>query len=256
MKNVPPNYVPVAQARAMPGLRLVLTAGVPGPWSVAAKAILDVKGIPYAAASQVIGDPNAELEDWTGHTNAPIAVYEDERARTGWAEILLLAERLRPEPSLIPASAEQRALMFGLAHEICGEQGLGWIARIILFAAQAEAGMDAYAALRKRYSSGEDVNACITRLKAIIGMFERQMERQAESGSDYLIGESLTALDIYWMAFSNLLDPMSEDLCEMPEFYRAIGPTTMNKLQEAPPAILLEHRDRTARRHFSLPLAC
>lgn len=254
--NTAPDYVPIAEARAMPGLRLVLTAGVPGPWSVAAKAILDVKGVPYTAASQIVGDANAELEDWTGHTNAPIAIYNDERARTVWAEILLLAERLKPEPSLIPASAEQRALMFGLAHEICGEQGLGWTARIILFAAQAEAGMDAYAELRKRYSSGEDLAACITRLKALIGMFERQMERQDDAGSDYLIGDSLTALDIYWMAFSNLLHPMSEELCEMPEFYRGVGPMTMDRLQETVPPILLEHRDRTARRHFALPLAC
>lgn len=254
--NRAPSYVPVAEARAMPGLRLVLTAGVPGPWSVAAKAIMDYKGVPYVPVAQVAADANIDLVDWTGHMNAPTAMYEDERARTVWAEILFLAERLKPEPSLIPASAEQRALMLGLAHEICGEQGLGWIARIILFTAQEEAGITAYSELKKRYSSGEDITACIARLKAIIGMLERQMERQADAGSDYLIGDSPTALDIYWMAFSNLLDPMPDELCEMPEFYKGVGPMTMARLQERVPPILLEHRDRTARRHFALPLAC
>lgn len=251
-----PAYVPVEEARGLPGLRLVLTAGVPGPWSVAAKAIMDAKGVPYTPVAQVVGDPNAALLDWTGHTNAPIAMYDDERARTVWAEILFLAERLKPEPSLIPASPEQRALMIGLAHEICGEQGLGWSARLVLFAAQEEGGNTAYSALRQRYSSGEDIGACIARVKAVLGMLERQMERQADAGSDYLIGESLTALDIYWMAFSNLLDPMAEELCEMPDYYRQVGPTTMIKLRQPVPPILLAHRDRTARRHFALPLAC
>ena len=32
------EYIEVEQARAMSGLRLVLTPGVPGPWSEAARA--------------------------------------------------------------------------------------------------------------------------------------------------------------------------------------------------------------------------
>ena len=46
------------------------------------------------------------------------------------AEILLLAERLAPTPSLLPADPAVRALAFGLAHEICGEAGLGWSRRL------------------------------------------------------------------------------------------------------------------------------
>src|SRR5258708_14238712 len=59
-------------------------------------------------------------------------MYNDERPRTGWAEILLLAERLAPNPSLLPKAAADRALVFGLAHEICGEQGLAWSRRLQL----------------------------------------------------------------------------------------------------------------------------
>lgn len=251
-----PAYVPIAEARNLKGLRLVMAAGVPGPWGVAAKAILDVKGLPYTPVAQVAGEPNTDLMEWTGQNNAPIIVYNDERARSGWAEILLLAERLQPEPALIPASPEQRALMLGLSHEICGEQGLGWAARLVLFILQEQAGETGYTALKSRYSSGETLEQCVARVNAIVGMLERQMERQAQAGSDYLIGDSLTALDLYWMAFSNLLDPMAPDLCEMPDFYRQIGPAIVPQLSGPVPEILLAQRDRTARRHLPLPLGC
>ena len=42
------DYLEVADAIGKPGLRLVLTTGVPGPWGESAKGIFDVKGIPYA----------------------------------------------------------------------------------------------------------------------------------------------------------------------------------------------------------------
>jgi glutathione S-transferase len=251
-----PEFVTIAEGRKLSGLRLALTQGVPGPWSVAAKSIMEVKGIPFKAVPQLAAQLNEELQEWTGHTNAPIAIYNDERPRVGWVEILLLAERLAPEPALIPASPEQRALMFGLAHEICGEQGYGWCARALLFAIQEEAGEGAYTSLKNRYSSGESPDQCAARINAIISMFERQMERQAEAGSDYLIGDSLTALDIYWMAFSNMMVAMEPDMCIMPDFYKQIGPTLDTRLERPTPAILIEHRNRIARRHLSLPIEC
>ena len=63
------------------GLRLVLTAGVPGPWGEAAKGVFHVKGVPFARVRQEAGAANQELVEWTGHDNAPVAVYDDERAR-------------------------------------------------------------------------------------------------------------------------------------------------------------------------------
>lgn len=251
-----PEYVTIAEGRKLSGLRLALTQGVPGPWSVAAKSIMEVKGIPFKAVPQLAAQPNEELKEWTGHTNAPIAIYNDERARVGWIEILLLAERLAPEPALIPASPEQRALMFGLAHEICGEQGYGWCARALLFAIQEEAGEGAYTSLKNRYSSGESPEQCAARINAIISMFERQLERQAEAGSDYLIGDSLTALDIYLMAFSNMMVAMEPDMCSMPDFYTQIGPTLDTRLERPTPPIIIEHRNRIAKRHLSLPIEC
>ena len=124
------EYTSVADARDLPGLRLVLSMGAPGPWGEAAKSIFHVKAIPYVAVGQMPGMPNEELVEWTGHANAPTAILDSEKARTGWAEILFLAERIAPEPRLVPQDASDRALMFGLSHEICGEMGLGWCRRL------------------------------------------------------------------------------------------------------------------------------
>ena len=120
------DYVDIGEGRKRDGLRLVLTAGVPGPWSEGAKALFHVKGIDFVPVRQVPGESDEELRDWTAQTSAPVAVYGDERPRSSWVEILYLVERLAPEPRLIPENIEERARMFGLLHEVCGDQGFGW----------------------------------------------------------------------------------------------------------------------------------
>src|SRR5688572_14096268 len=113
------EYVSVAEARGMKGLRLALSAGVPGPWTIAARALFDVRKVPYVPVRQVIMAPNEDLVAWTGRRNAPVAVYDDEPAVDGWLEILVLAERLGRGPSLFPDDPVERALSVGFSAEIC-----------------------------------------------------------------------------------------------------------------------------------------
>ena len=80
------------------------------------------------------GEPNADIVAWGGEASAPIVAWAKEKPINRWIDILYLAERLAPKPSLIPADATQRALMIGLSHEICGEMGIGWNRRLQLFA--------------------------------------------------------------------------------------------------------------------------
>ena len=122
------QFVELEAAKTRPGMRLVSVGGVPSPWSEAAKGILHVKRIPHVGVRLTSGD--AAIAEWTGCDNAPVALFEDEAPRSGWAEILLLAERLAPTPRLIPEDPDERALLFGLAFEICGEDGFGWCRRL------------------------------------------------------------------------------------------------------------------------------
>jgi len=102
------DYLEVEAARHMPGLRLVLTAGVPGPWGEAAKGLFRVKRIPFVQVRQVGGGENQALAEWTGQTSAPVAAWNDERPRTTSTDILFLAEGLAREPAFAPL-ARRRA---------------------------------------------------------------------------------------------------------------------------------------------------
>src|SRR6185369_12305452 len=72
------------------------------------------------------------LKQWAGQRTGPVAVYAQERPRSGWADILELAERLAPVPSLLPTDAADRALVLDLARQLCGESGLAWSRRLQL----------------------------------------------------------------------------------------------------------------------------
>ncbi|MFN2426755.1 MAG: hypothetical protein ABR587_09970 [Candidatus Binatia bacterium] len=255
------DYRSVSEARDLGGLRLVLSTGVPGPWGEAAKSILHAKALAYCAVAQHPGMANEELVAWTGHANAPIAMYDNEAPRTGWAEILFLAERLAPEPRLIPDDPVERAQMFGLSHEICGENGLGWSRRLMMIDALlspdgSEVGRRAGAVLGARYGySKEAAAAAPGRAAAVLDLLAGQLEKQHAAGHDFLVGNALSAVDIYWATFAVLLCPMDAEHCPMPEYlrgwYNTLGPVVGAALTPA----LVAHRDRIYRNYLQLPMS-
>lgn len=246
------SYIDVAEARKRQGLRLVLTQGIPAPWGMAARALYEVKKIPFIAVIQAPGADNEELVAWTGHNSAPIAMYDDERPRALWSEQLMLAERLAPEPALVPADQERRAEMLAICHEICAEDGLGWNLRNLIFEAGRESGQVLPQFVRK-YGSGTTAAYCKQRINQVLGWLGRKLEAQQASGSRYLVGDALSAADLYWTAFSNLMAPMSDDIVEVPEYYRGFGVTCMAAV-EVPMDALFAHREHIARDYFDTPL--
>jgi glutathione S-transferase len=248
------RYVTVEEAVALPGLRIAFTRGLPNPWSLAARAFFDMKGIPYTAVAQLPGEPNEALGAWTGQTSAPVAMLNDERPRSNWFEILLLAERLEPEPSLIPTDEYQRADMFGVSFEICAEDGLGWATRFLYWASKGASA--AHSNLQAKYSSGETAEHARRRVNAVIELLSTRLESQAAKGREYLIGNQLSAADIYWTTFSNLFVPMANEECPMPDFYRTGAALALTHLDRPLPGILIQHRDLIVRRHFARPILC
>lgn len=259
-------YVSVADAVQRSGLRVVLSPGFPGPWSVAAKIILDMKGIEYTPVAQAIGQEDKVLRDWTGQESAPVAVLDKERGRARWDEILLLAERLQPEPSLIPQDEAMRADMFGLANDICGEDGFGWNFRLYKMAAweaalRGESGEPVFLSreqvdiMQYRYGdpsrSGGQAKA---RMEAILKLLATRLHANRQRGSIYLVGNSLTAADIYWTTFSTLVSPIRHEHCPMPDAYREMGQAMGADLGDAVDPILIEHRDNVLESHCALPL--
>jgi glutathione S-transferase len=251
----PAGPVSLTAARNLPGLRLVVIQGVPSPWSQAAKGILRVKRIPYTLVQRMPSDPPGALEDWTRQASFPAAMHEDERPRTGWAEILLLAERLAPTPSLVPAEPEQRAFFFGACHELCGEMGLGWCRRLESVAAGlARTPPDPIAVwLGGKYGySPESAALAPGRVRDVIGLLSDLLGR---SGGPYLLGAQLSALDLYWATFCNLVSPLPPEQLPLGEPLRSFFTSPDAALHEQlRKSGLLAHRDRVYREQLELPV--
>ena len=247
-------------ARDRTGLRLVLTVGVPGPWGEAAKALFHVKRIARSYVIQVPAEPNVALRAWTGEYNAPQAVYDDEPARTGYADIIFLAERLCAEPGLIPSLPADRVLMFGLLRELAGEHGLGWSRRLMLLAPlmalpAEHPGRTAMADMAARYAYSDAAAAAAPdRVAEILALFAAQLRAQREAGRAWLVGDRLSALDLYWAAFAALIEPLPHEQCPMPDYLRAAYGASHPAIDAALDRALLDHRDAIYAEHLALPL--
>jgi len=263
LTDVKLKYATIQEAKAMSGLRLILGAmTVPGPWREACKGIFHVKKIPYTpvASAGQDGSPR-ELIEWTAQSSAPVAIWHDERPRSTWIEQLYLAERLQPEPALIPANADDRVSMFGLSNEICGENGLGWCRRQMLIDAtvsnpKTDPGTrEFWRSFGGKYLYSEEAAAAApARIASILKFLGERLERQKVRGSKFFIGDRLSALDIYWAAFAALVRPLPLELCPMASSFREMYTEKNPVVVAAISPSLLEHRDFIYREYLELPV--
>ena len=63
------------------------------------------------------------------------------------------------------------------------------------------------------------------------------------------MGDALRAPDVYWAAFSNLIDPLPPEQSPMPDFIR----NSYSSWEGDCPASLLALRDRVFEQHLGLP---
>lgn len=256
------EYLSVAEARDLPGLRLALTAGAPAPWSIAARALFDIRKVPYVPVRQKMMSANEELVAWTGRRNAPVAVYGDEPALDNWLDILMLAERLGSGLSLLPEDPVERALAVGFSAEICGHGGFGWSRRLIISSGSSTASVpEKLRASREQAARvyGIRPDAVATAPGRVIGILRglsRQLHRQADAGSGYLVGDRLAACDVHWACFSQMVAPLSEDICPATVFVAPIYGVMPDEVAAEVDPILIEHRDRIFRDHIGSPLDC
>jgi glutathione S-transferase len=263
VNDIKVKYATLEEARKMSGLRLILGANaVPGPWREACKGIFHVKKIPYTPVASAGADSSQrELIEWTAQASAPVAIWNDERPRSTWIEQLYLAERLQPNPALIPADAEERISMFGIINEICGENGFAWCKRLMMIHSTLSnptadpATQRFWKHLGGKYVYSEEAAAAApARMIEVLGFLTLRLERQKAKGSKFFIGDRLTALDIYWATFAGLVHPMPPELCPMASAFRGFYTERNPTITAAISPILLGHRDFIYREYLELPI--
>lgn len=266
------DYRPIAEARKLSGLRLVLGAyAVPGPWREACKGLFYVKKIPYtpvvtasAGRSDLefgMAEADRELVEWTGQASAPVAAWNNERPLAGWLDQINLAERINPEPPLVPAALDDRARMFGLVNELAGEHGFAWTKRLAIIhrvmptLPPGDPARAFWSHLGEKYRYTPDGGRrAPARMAEILTALDQQLAGALARGERYFIGGRLSALDIYWATFSTMLAPMSPALCPMATSFREHYSNPDPETQAALSPALIAHRDFIYENWLELPI--
>lgn len=244
------DYIEFEDAVAAEGLRMTVVSQVPSPWGEAAKGIFHVKGLSWSAVR--LDASNRDMTKWARSASAPAVFNGKEAPRSGWEDILLLAERLAPDPTLLPADPLERALAMGIAHEICGEGGLGWARRLHLvhLGLKGEGGFAELPAqyLAQKYGYSTEGHGPLSgaaahgRVIEVLTMLAGRLAAQQVKGQEYFFDCGMTAVDIYVATFAGLLQPLPEDVCAMRPATRAAFETVDDETLAAAGG-LLAHRD-------------
>jgi glutathione S-transferase len=251
------DYLTVEDAIDAPGIRLVLTAGVPGPWGEAAKYVLEHKGIAFTPVQQEGGGENLALQEWTGQNSAPVLVVDDLPPISHWLDLLMFAERHQPQPCLVPLDSEQRTTVLGLAALIAGVDGIGWNRRLQMLAPimAMDEPVPAFARMARKYGWSAQAHAdAPARLGNILTELDRRLVLQQGRGSAYFVGDNVTAADFYWASFSGMMKPLPQDLNPMPDFMRQTYSSAPDAVMSAFTPLLEAHRDRIFECYITLPL--
>lgn len=251
------NYLSVDDAIRAPGLRVVFVGQVPSPWGEAAKGIFHLKRIPFSGVR--LAYDNEALATWAGELTGPVAVYEKEAPRAGWAEILMLAERLAPQPALLPLEPLPRSQALQIADKFCSVGGLGWNRRLQM----VHAGLTGVGGFNQRIAGylgqkyGYDAaraDEYAARVHALLKELGAALRASRRAGPYYL-GATLTAADVYSAAFMAMFMPLPELQCAMHPGARAAFEWLDDATLRALDPLLLEHRDMMYARHLELPLS-
>ncbi len=198
-----PRFITLEEAAAMTtGTRVTFIPGIPAMYSEALKNICYVKGVPLIRVlhpmmgvdKETGADRQARLFELTSQTSLPTMLHDEERPMNVWIEQLALAERIgaADAPVLIPADFEQRLEVMGLCSIVLAEDGLVWNMRIL-----------GDSPLGRKYGYDEEASSAAPgKIAEVLGMIDRRLEAQAQRGSRYLVGDSVTAIDVYWATFS------------------------------------------------------
>jgi len=208
-----PKFITLDEAAAMTsGTRVTFVPGMQAMYSEALKNICFVKKVPLIRAlhpqmgidEKTGQDRQARLYELTSQTSLPTMLHNEERPRNVWIEQLALAESIgaKGTPALLPDNFALRVDVFGISAIVLAEDGFTWNMRILIDTP-----------LGQKYGFSEEASsAAPTKIAQVISLIDERLETQKKNGSPYLVGDALSAADIYWATFSMSVLPAPTDI--------------------------------------------
>ncbi|MGH8009069.1 MAG: hypothetical protein ACREQ3_18945, partial [Candidatus Binatia bacterium] len=102
--------------------------------------------------------------------------------------------------------------------------------------------------------SPQNAAAAPAKMKPILEALSARLHKQQKAGSQYFIGDQLTALDLYWANMSQVVDPYPPEKNPMPDLFHLIWAPVRPAVGSALDPILIAHRDFIYTQHLTLPL--
>ena len=101
----------------------------------------------------------------------------------------------------------------------------------------------------------EEAESYDARVLGVLGMLSKRLHDQRTLGSQFYLGDTLSAVDIYSATFMSLCKPLPPEQCPMPDAMRAAFEATDPATEAAIDPILLAHRDFVYGKYLELPLS-
>ena len=258
-KTTSPEFISLEKAATMKeGTRITFIPGIQAIYAEALKNICYVKKIkitrvlhPFMGIDKKTGkDRQAKLYELTSQTSLPTMFHDEERPRNVWIEQLALAEKIGSSDSinLIPDNFRDRSDMIGLCAIVLGEDGFVWNMSIL-----------SDGPLARKYGFSDDASCkAPSKMAEIVSVIDRQLEKQKEKDSKYLIGDKISAIDIYWSTISMTILPASLEI--MPRTKQNEGMLFFFEANSKIPEIkevltdrILSHRDYILKTYCETP---
>jgi glutathione S-transferase len=147
-----------------------------------------------------------------------------------------------------------------LSREVCDRGGLAWSRRLQLVHAGLHdaSGFPPRIARYLAHKYGYDPATGADHADHVAHALRKLSERltaQRRLGSAYLVGDSLSAADIYCATAMAMFDPLAPEHCAMDEAMRVAFSSRDAQIEASLAPLLLEHRAMMYSRHLPLPLS-
>ncbi len=214
------------------------------PWSERVRWALKFKGLPYEKENYEPGVDEEKIKKLTGQNMVPV-LLADGKVIPDSSAILEWLEAAKPEPSLLPKSAKDRAtatLWEEVALNALGPHGRVMITGRLLRIDDPEAQKSGkYFAEKYGYSPFEEEQSRLTVTRILTSL------KETLSGREYLVGDTFTRADITTAAMLMLFNAAPQEFFVLTPELRFVY---LDQLGEDPTfAGVFAWRDRMYKNH-------